>query len=611
MVKTPATDGPTRQPTDDSLTMSMNIMYEDTERPTEQPNPDPTQSTVTPSPPTFSAETSIRLDGISETMDDDAASALEDVTRSFLNDQFSDSMEVDDVTVLSQRVVVPSPGGRRLGRGRRRLQGGDGEEEEDGGGAPPSASPSTSPYLLVELGVEGTVSNWTALEYSSSRYSANDTSGGTSVEDSISAVIAESISSNYDELTAQLADESDFFPYESSDIVYAPAELPNAAIQEGNPNRLVFLVSGAAVALVVLIGSIFYMDRRSAGEKRRRMLDEDASLEDRSAYDLNNVTNGSDCDDDDDRGNDINASMRMINNSRHRRGDGGSHSRGGGDGTRSRGGASRSRGSVSRARSSRPRDAEGEENKKNAAQMTSLLDGADSNDTDVKEMSALNFSPEQLKAAIKKKERNIFVFTDDKQSSLGNREGGGDDMLELKHGVLSLSNPSQIEEPFSPSPHGGYLGDHFNYTNVEKMIGDQYDTRAIMTPFTPKGSGSGTPSRRTNYSFSSPLSKTSTQRGSSRKDKLFDVYAPPGPLGIIIDTTPEGPMIHSLKPTSQLSGLVSPGDLIVGLDGVDTRNMTVATFTRLMAKRSQGERKITLLKGLAPPLMTPTASTPK
>mmetsp|Transcript_1206 Transcript_1206/g.3016 ORF Transcript_1206/g.3016 Transcript_1206/m.3016 type:complete len:313 (+) Transcript_1206:68-1006(+) len=220
--------------------------------------------------------------------------------------------------------------------------------------------------------------------------------------------------------------------------------------------------------------------------------------------------------------------MRMIGG-RHR-GDGGSHSRGGGDGTRSRGGASRSRGSVSRARSSRPRDAEGEENKKNAAQMTSLLDGADSNDTDVKEMSALNFSPEQLKAAIKKKERNIFVFTDDKQSSLGNREGGGDDMLELKHGVLSLSNPSQIEEPFSPSPHGGYLGDHFNYTNVEKMIGDQYDTRAIMTPFTPKGSGSGTPSRRTNYSFSSPLSKTSTQRGSSRKDKLFDVYAAPGPV---------------------------------------------------------------------------------
>mmetsp|Transcript_34783 Transcript_34783/g.59065 ORF Transcript_34783/g.59065 Transcript_34783/m.59065 type:complete len:140 (+) Transcript_34783:112-531(+) len=139
---------------------------------------------------------------------------------------------------------------------------------------------------------------------------------------------------------------------------------------------------------------------------------------------------------------------------------------------------------------------------------------------------------------------------------------------------------------------------------MEKMIGDQYDTRAIITPFTHNG-GNKSPSRGT----SSPVNSISRNRA-SRKDKLFDVYAPPGPLGIIIDTTPEGPMIHSLKPTSQLLGLVSSGDLIVGLDGVDTRNMTAATFTRLMAKRcSQGERKITILKGLA--LTTPTASTPR
>ncbi|KAL7549833.1 hypothetical protein ACHAWF_013089 [Thalassiosira exigua] len=241
--------------------------------------------------------------------------------------------------------------------------------------------------------------------------------------------------------------------------------------------------------------------------------------------------------------------------------------------------------------------------------MTSLLDKSGSDLTEEKpiEISALDMSPDALKAAIKKKESNIFVFTDDYRlsSSLGQANAHEDD-LEIKHSVSSLSNPSQIEELVSPSPRSGYLGDHFNYSNVEKMIGDQYDTRAIMTPFTPKGgggNGNSTP-RRTNYSFSSPVSVTRAR--SSRKDKLFDVYAPPGPLGIIIDTTPEGPMIHSLKPTSQLMGLVNPGDLIVGLDSVDTRNMTAATFTRLMAKRSQGERKITLLKGLAP--LTPTAS---
>jgi hypothetical protein len=83
---------------------------------------------------------------------------------------------------------------------------------------------------------------------------------------------------------------------------------------------------------------------------------------------------------------------------------------------------------------------------------------------------------------------------------------------------------------------------------------------------------------------------------SVRRTGLFDVFAPSGPLGIVVDTTRDGPVVHSLKSTSPLLGLVSPGDLIVGLDDMDTRSMTAATLTRLMAKRShQAERKITLL----------------
>lgn len=216
-----------------------------------------------------------------------------------------------------------------------------------------------------------------------------------------------------------------------------------------------------------------------------------------------------------------------------------------------------------------------------------------------KEISALDLAPDQLKVAIKQKDRNIYVFLDEPSRKLT----PGQPNLDIKHSVSSLSNPSQIDDQFTPTPRGGHsLGSRFNYNNVEKMIGDQFDTRAILTPFAPKGNGNVTPSR-TNYSFSSPMSVSQSQKRTYQKDKLFDVYAPPGPLGIIIDTTPEGPMIHSLKPSSQLLGLVNPGDLIVGLDSVDTRNMTAATFTRLMAKRSQGERKITLLKGLEP--MTP------
>mmetsp|Transcript_3512 Transcript_3512/g.4067 ORF Transcript_3512/g.4067 Transcript_3512/m.4067 type:complete len:664 (-) Transcript_3512:293-2284(-) len=81
-----------------------------------------------------------------------------------------------------------------------------------------------------------------------------------------------------------------------------------------------------------------------------------------------------------------------------------------------------------------------------------------------------------------------------------------------------------------------------------------------------------------------------------KRSGLYDIFAPSGPLGIVVDTTRDGPVVHSMKANSPLQGLVTPGDIIVGLDDMDTRSMTAATLTRLMAKRSsQSERKITLL----------------
>jgi hypothetical protein len=86
------------------------------------------------------------------------------------------------------------------------------------------------------------------------------------------------------------------------------------------------------------------------------------------------------------------------------------------------------------------------------------------------------------------------------------------------------------------------------------------------------------------------------RHATSNRAGLYDVFAPAGPIGIVVDTTKDGPSVHSLKPTSPMLGLINPGDLIVGLDDEDTRSMTAATLTRLMAKRSnQKERKITLL----------------
>lgn len=179
--------------------------------------------------------------------------------------------------------------------------------------------------------------------------------------------------------------------------------------------------------------------------------------------------------------------------------------------------------------------------------------------------------------------------------------------------VSDLSDPSDAEGVLSPTSQGGYLDSGYYQNAADKMVGDQFDTRAIMTPFAPRSSRNGllgAGSRQgppvTAYSFSSPTSTAARSYRSFKKDKVFEVYAPPGPLGVIIDTSKEGPLIHSLRKDSQLKDLVNPGDLIVALDDEDTRHMTAAKLTRKMASKSGDTRKITLLKGLAPE--TPIAS---
>jgi C-terminal processing protease CtpA/Prc len=76
----------------------------------------------------------------------------------------------------------------------------------------------------------------------------------------------------------------------------------------------------------------------------------------------------------------------------------------------------------------------------------------------------------------------------------------------------------------------------------------------------------------------------------------YDVLAPPGPIGIVVDTTKKGCIVHSLKKTSPMQGLITPGDFIIALDDVDVRKMDAASLTKLMARKSQQkQRKFTLI----------------
>ena len=73
------------------------------------------------------------------------------------------------------------------------------------------------------------------------------------------------------------------------------------------------------------------------------------------------------------------------------------------------------------------------------------------------------------------------------------------------------------------------------------------------------------------------------------------VKVPPGKLGLIIDTTLEGPVVYKVNDDSPLQGSIFPGDLIVAVNDVDTRAMSSAAVTALMARTASSRRDFTVL----------------
>jgi len=81
------------------------------------------------------------------------------------------------------------------------------------------------------------------------------------------------------------------------------------------------------------------------------------------------------------------------------------------------------------------------------------------------------------------------------------------------------------------------------------------------------------------------------------KNDLYQCHAPSGPLGIVVDTTPLGPRVRSLNPLSPIFGLVSPGDVIVEVDEVDTVGMEAGDFWQVVSRKAnQQERFLTILR---------------
>jgi len=86
-----------------------------------------------------------------------------------------------------------------------------------------------------------------------------------------------------------------------------------------------------------------------------------------------------------------------------------------------------------------------------------------------------------------------------------------------------------------------------------------------------------------------------SRKGDGANQVQRECFAPPGKLGVVIDTTPEGPVVHKVNPGSPLEGVVWPGDIIVAIDDQDTRLLSATEITALMVKNMNQRRKLSVV----------------
>ena len=76
-------------------------------------------------------------------------------------------------------------------------------------------------------------------------------------------------------------------------------------------------------------------------------------------------------------------------------------------------------------------------------------------------------------------------------------------------------------------------------------------------------------------------------------EERFEVVAPAGKLGMVIDTPQGGvPVVHAIKDTSVLADRVRVGDRLVAVDGEDCTAMTAMQVSKLISLKSEKPARV-------------------
>jgi hypothetical protein len=177
------------------------------------------------------------------------------------------------------------------------------------------------------------------------------------------------------------------------------------------------------------------------------------------------------------------------------------------------------------------------------------------------------------------------------KQQLINDLGWLENRIASSYGALVSSPDSQVDSSIQRSLE---LGNE-SRNPLESSKGDSILEDSLSFPSGDQSRSYFGSSLDTTADLLSPGAKNSSNQKGLQTILCRDCFAPPGKLKIIIQSTKDGPAIHTVKPDSALTGHIFPGDLIVSVDDVDTRSFTAEQVMKMMTERARYERKITVL----------------
>ena len=86
--------------------------------------------------------------------------------------------------------------------------------------------------------------------------------------------------------------------------------------------------------------------------------------------------------------------------------------------------------------------------------------------------------------------------------------------------------------------------------------------------------------------------------GGASDEEVIHIFAPPGKLGVVIDTPDDGaPVVHAVKDTSVIADRIVVGDKLVAVDDEDVRSMTAIKVSKMISRKGANpSRKLTIVR---------------